>query len=239
MNDHSVSITLEDGSVVRFTYGPADGNESSMRQSECLHYEPEEPYPIYCYCPKDLNGDNKVTYGECMSVFHYLGYDYNKNVPILYDDYTVTNTTYTFKLSNSSDKAIVHLEGRQNIDDWELKTHTGTSMTWTSYEYKYGNSLLYLGSQTGEFVNYAGKNPMDLYGNCGDKLLSCLLFRYNDKNSNWESAGSYVPSIEDAQFEANMLGDGIYICVRWFYFNFGELIDVDSKCGGYNLYFAK
>lgn len=197
-NDNSVLVEFENGKSVKFYYDTRYNRTWSIRI-----YDDNIRNNLGFLALGDPNSDGKVTYGEYMDACGYVGYDFEKNIPIYIG--TIHYGVYPFIVSDSKGDVTIHLEGRQNVDDWKLVNNY--------YRYKYGKTALF----------YKFKNEEGFHNYMNDK--PSFLWRYNDVDNKWVYMGCYYAT-GDAQFTVEECDDGMYVCIPEYLINYGELKDV-------------
>ncbi len=169
-------------------------------------------YSEYC----DFNDDGIVTYGEYLEAREVSGYDYDKDKAIYYNNVYGGNI-YAFSLDNASNPVTVHLEGRRNIDDWEIvgESYGYDGTVYRDYRYKYGRTML-ICPEEDENNNVVGFDsyPFEHF------MSDCVIFHYNEILGKWEKLNKHYASDENGRINADLRGNGMYVIVN--YEDYGE-----------------
>ena len=201
-SDHTIKEMLTHDKNETFLTSPEIDESQSQRRidRDSGGYYIENYEPMY-----DFDNNGIVTYGEYLEGWDVIGYDYDKDVAIhafpVYGD-----NIYAFSLDNAYNPVTVHLEGRQNADDWEIAY---TSGNYGRYCYKYG--LTMLDPKIDENNNVVGfyYSDIDYY------MSDCVIFHYNEILGKWEKLNKHFASDENGLINADLRGDGMYVIVNY------------------------
>ena len=183
--------------------------EIDESQSEIRLQDDDGDYFSVWYFPGcDFDDNGIVTYGEYLELHNIGGYDYDKDAVIyVYDVYG--DNIYAFSLDNANNPVTVHLEGRQNIDDWEIASKNYNGKVYYYDRYKYGLTMLY--PKKDENNNLVGFNHEAFDYHMSD----CVVFHYNEILGKWEKLNKHFASDENGLINADLRGDGMYVIVNY------------------------
>ncbi len=229
-NDRPVTVQVDNGVNLKFYYNNTQNIYVVTRisiASQLASYNSGNGYTSYGNSINDPNNDGKITYGEFCDMMGYVGYDNTNNVPILRYDVD-DEVSYAFNLSGSTNPVTVHLEGRQNVEDWELVTYTyGDNSSYTRYVYKYGGTELYLNTETLQFSNLVSNRAnMSFHKyNCN---YYALVYYYDASNGAWKQVGDVYILGDDGEFTVNLPGDGMYIVKPILIDNYDKMVNSNN-----------
>ena len=177
----------------------------------------------------DLNNDGKVTWGEMADSNGYKGYDDVRNLPI-YSWRPYNSSAYVFNISNAGNPVTVHLEGRQDVSDFDVTTRTYGSgeyeRTYNVYTYKYGKTNLHAYDKSSD------EQGNVVFYNEAAGAKACTFFHYNEGTGEWDRVINSTSVGEDGVIKATLSGDGLYICYEIHSNNFGTIIDYGEGSQG-------
>ncbi len=172
----------------------SDGDEGEMTASQ---------FPgsvIWVNANVDDNKDEVVTYAEEFGFGIIVDYDSEKGKAILEMN---PNVFYAFNLSGASENTSIHIESDRNIDNWTKHTN---DYNYSYYDYKYGNTQLYVRENEDGTLYWGNSNVVDDKGH-----VLVALTHYNENTNSWERIPGYYKPDQMGTFNAKLAGDGLYI----------------------------